>query len=71
MTTIYLRATNRNLSVKVTTKHVYTRVATKTGFKEVKHKLEFLSTLKEAYNLEPCRYDVYLCAGNTQFASKL
>ena len=70
--TTYFRASNRgNLSVKVTPKHIYTRIATKKGFKEVKHELEFLSTLREAYNLESCRYDVYLCAGNIQFADKL
>ena len=72
MKTTYFRASNRgNLSVKVTPKHIYTRIETKKGFKEVKHELEFLGTLKESYNLEPCGHDVYLCAGDTQFAGKL
>ena len=71
MNTIYFRAKDRNLSVRVTEKAVYTRVQLKTRFHEVKHKPEILSKLKKAHNLEPCNYDVYLCGGNIQFAEKL
>jgi len=71
MNTYFRQSNGGNLSVKVTSKNVYTRFATKKGFYEAKHELEFLSSLKQAYSLEPCNYDVYLCAGNIQFAEKL
>jgi len=71
MNTIYFRAKDKNLSVRVTKRAVHTRVQTKKGFYEAKHELEFLNSLKQAYNLEPCNYDVYLCGGNIQFAEKL
>jgi hypothetical protein len=71
MNTYFRESNGGNLSVKVTSKNVYTRFETKKGYKETRHSLEFLSSLKQSYSLEPCNYDVYLCAGNIQFAEKL
>jgi len=71
MNTYFRESNGGNLSIKVTDKNIYTRFATKKGYKETRHSLEFLSSLKQAYSLEPCNYDVYLCAGNIKFAEKL